>query len=466
MDIKNGTVYIEENNDYNDNDQYYLAIEETYNDQFECFDKIYDYIYLGYNFIKDEKYLIGYQILKAIAKIKLLWIIPGCDVKEWFSFNRLWSDGYLDVDSHYFYHYLIYGAIQSQRGYREIYQAFELADLYFYEFSEIITIHVNEITNKDSLIHNWINYLKDIKTDMATTLLEDACTCIDNDELLKFARKACQKHPILYQIYMQRMFKLKDIQQGLKIGYEALEAINDNLAIKAKIADLMLKYDNSSYLREIAFLAEPSVYHCLRLTDNLDKVKNTFDNNNYNQQNNCIDELKISKLTIDERYLYLFILGDHENIINQCLNNQMEDENLKKIIQKALLLLLKPGILVHQGDDYLMTALKKEMNFDKDYGSFIKYFKLFKKRFHLTYEFKADCIFYLEQEIAFEAKDKMGNNRRKDYVDIASKIVVLAQILVHENRIENMNVYLDAYKKMYNQKKKFKEKIDESSRLK
>lgn len=462
--IKSGTLFLEENNDYEDNNQFNFEIEETYYDKFECIDKINEYIYLGKSFIKNKEYGLAYQILNALARIKVLLVIPGCDFKEWISFNQLCVEGYLEVDDCYFYQQLIYSAIQSHRGFREIYQLFELTDLNFCEFSAIITLYGNEIQNKDSLIHNWINCLKNIKTDLATVLLKDICTCINNnDELLRYARNSYQNHPILYLIYLQRVFELKDYSQGIKVGYEAIEAISDNLEIKAEIADLILKYEDSNYLKEIAFLANPSSYHCLRLTDNLEEIKNKFSKISYQQQNNCIKELKKSELLESERYYYLFILGDYENIINLCFNNQTD---LKEKIVKTLLLLLKPDFPAYQGDRQLMISLQKALDFNESHVQFVKYFKAFKKRFHPPYKLRTECILWLKQEVALNAEEKVGGGKRQDYLDVASEVVVLAQILVQEKQIDNLDTYLEMFKKKYSIKRGFKKNIDESREFK
>lgn len=104
-----------------------------------------------------------------------------------------------------------------------------------------------ELPQFKDFLKKWISYLGNLTGDLAQRLLTEAMELSnDEDALLENARRYVDKHPGLYEKYIQNQIqnaglREADAERLYVIGQEALDRINPKYTVRSRIALLMLR---------------------------------------------------------------------------------------------------------------------------------------------------------------------------------------------------------------------------------
>jgi len=454
MKIEDEDIYFEAKNDY-----YYNEFMHDYEDEVEYIDsfsiipQLTKYINIAYHYLYNKDYKQAYEILSKLSEIEFFVKDEEYGDSCYYTIIDLYDNDILHIDIQEYKKTYLYILLQVNESNQNLYKAFN--DMKTVVLSDVFSFGPEAIENSDTFALQWIDFLKTIEGDMAIKLLYDGCQYLTNEQLLELARENYQIHPSLYQLCCLKAFESKDIETGRNIALEAIKVIPIHYQIRSEIANLAIQYCSDPYFYEIAFLSNPTSFHCLRLYSqdiDIQRIKKEFKAIDYSMNQYENHELKTAYLTNNNIELYLFLLGDYEKSIQ---GTQTKFLNL-------LLMLLKPEDHSYQADINLLSTIESHLYYKtQDQHDFQDYFKLFKNKYHFSLKFKNECILWLQNQVSIEAENIVGGGERHYYHYVADQIVVLAQILKKEGLIESVYSYVDMYKKEYTLKRAFKTEINE-----
>lgn len=471
--IKNENLYFSlEYEDYYDEIYHDWEEERIYIDSMSISSSLKKYIQVAYDYMYEKDYLKAYNILDTIFMLEFFILDDNYGFDDHYTFNDLIYHDILDIDIRDYYRSYIYCAMQVSADCQKIYDMFD----HYKEtllLTDILSFGPEEM-NIDMFIDQWIEFLMGITKDKAALLLIDACLYIGHiDKLLQIARQSYLIHPSLYKEVCQRYLLQNNLDEALRIAYEALSKIPPNRIIRSQIADMLLKYyPNDSYLLKEAFLSHPTAFHCIRAynqINNIQSMKEEFMQRDYSSKETISFELQSPNLIDDEKRLYEFLLGENQKVINICMDDHHAlgwSYSLKGKIIPILLMLFKPENPTYRADMNLLRDIQNKIKFQTEEDiNFVDYFYQWKKKYVISNDCKEQYIEWITKEIDIRAEAVVGEGHRKSYHKSADEIIVLGEILLSLGQINDLTLFVEKYKKKYSTKRAFKTEINERLEL-
>lgn len=257
------------------------------------------------------------------------------------------------------------------------------------QLEQILSLGSEELKGLPEFWDGWIELLLHKENDRAGEFLRQAVLYQQNeDEMIKTARRAVKKHPSLYLEVLEYLGDQNKCEQQLKVGTEALAAMDKSCRLRSKAALLTAEaalksgdkktaemcwieaFESHStpvnYLRILSNIEEPALYkeRALQLIAALPCEEKTDGcRNTWNQ------ELQINSLSENDRELLLFLLGNFNASMKECLKTKeglgWSGRFIKKGIPLFLLLLLQSGQL-QQGCREMARQAAFYLNFKRE----------------------------------------------------------------------------------------------------
>lgn len=468
-DIKNENLYLEIKYEDYYNEIYHDWDEETiYVDSDSLADKIKMYIEIADSYLYAKDYKKAFMIFDTFSSLEIYVSDDEYCGDDYFKITELARKDILNINIEDYLRSYIYCAVQLSKDFHDIFMIFENYHSSLL-LTDILSFGPEEIKDVDDFMSRWINYLVDIVSDNSSMLLIDASIYVGGiDKLLQVARQSYKNHPLLYKEVCHRYLFDNKQEEALHIAYEALSRIEINRIIRAEIADMLLEYyPNDQYLSKAAFISQPTAYHffkaCYTGVDMIN-LKDEFMKVDYSIKEDTTKKLKFAFLENKDILLYEFLMGEDKKIIDICINDSQKlgwSYSLKGKIIPILLMLFKPDHPTYKADMNILYDIQKKIDFkSKDKLSFKAYFNDWKKKYKLSH--KDIYIEWLKKEVYERAELIVGGSYRKSYHKSADHIVVLGEILLDNGEINDLNSFINEYRKKYSRKRAFQSEIIES----
>lgn len=468
-DIKNENLYLEIKYEDYYNEIYHDWDEETiYVDSDSLADKIKMYIEIADSYLYAKDYKKAFMIFDTFSSLEIYVSDDEYCGDDYFKITELARKDILNINIEDYLRSYIYCAVQLSKDFHDIFMIFENYHSSLL-LTDILSFGPEEIKDVDDFMSRWINYLVDIVSDNSSMLLIDASIYVGGiDKLLQVARQSYKNHPLLYKEVCHRYLFDNKQEEALHIAYEALSRIEINRIIRAEIADMLLEYyPNDQYLSKAAFISQPTAYHffkaCYTGVDMIN-LKDEFMKVDYSIKEDTTKKLKFAFLENKDILLYEFLMGEDKKIIDICINDSQKlgwSYSLKGKIIPILLMLFKPDHPTYKADMNILYDIQKKIDFkSKDKLSFKAYFNDWKKKYKLSH--KDIYIEWLKKEVYERAELIVGGSYRKSYHKSADQIVVLGEILLDNGEINDLNSFINEYRKKYSRKRAFQSEIIES----
>lgn len=346
--------------------------------------------------------------------------------------------------------------------------------------TDIFAFGPEEIKDANMFMQEWCAYLIQISEDRAAELLVDACIYLGSDEyLLKTAGEYAELHPFLYQAYCEKKYQLADYQACIQAAKEALDRIDGNKVIRSDISDIAVmaakKANMDSELNRFyfaAFYSNPNSWHLLRLyklkdptvlKEALERIERLPVGSQMGTENPR--EQREVLIYDDRRTICQFLLGDYDNVLRQC---KQDNEYLgwsygkKSMIILLLLIYLKKDEKQKTvAERNLLDELDERLNFDsKEDESFSEYISIWRQSYVMPKEQEEACIKWLLEEVDKRTAEIVGGGHRKSYYKAAELIVVMGEIQEERGEAGGMRRLIDHYKSMHSRKTAFKSEIE------
>lgn len=461
-------LYDEGYDDYGYSDYF----SRVFYDPRQIADTMMNYVQLAFDFLQEANYEITNYIFRHLLRLKVLGICEELDEEEDFDFFDLIDNELINnVDETELIKAYAYSIMQGNGNCKELYDLLERDNQI--QLTDVLAYGTKEIENIDDLIQNFIEYLMSIEGDRAAQLLEDACLFLGGvDKLTEVARHCFKIHPSLYKMVCSKYVELEKYNDAKNIAREACETIKEDLKIKADIADIILSFDKDDYFLEVAFLFNPNINHFFNMymnITNFQKVKDNFINHVYHdsryvENSYYKEELSIVGLTNELKDLYRFMFGEFKDVLNQYFINTNESY-LKDVFIQILLLLFKPEAPCYVADNSGTRSLEMLLNWrTTNTMTFEECFSYWKNRNKMSNDLRKHCIQQLEKEVNQLAERIVGGGDRKGYYGVASKIVILGEILYSMGKVSSVEAFCEVYRTRYNSKRAFKQDLNENLR--
>lgn len=456
-EIKDEEIYLQSyNEEYYDEVYHDWDYISHYSDVFKVLPKIEECIRICYEFILAKQYEKADLLLSDLEKMEIFYINDEIGDCGHLCLDDLNYHDLIEIDIKEFYLACLYCAMKLDKSPEIIfnyYYSYGKTDLHI---DDILSYGPEEIENSKSLIKKICEYLLCRSGNQATQFLIEGALYLGNqDELLNYARKAYQEHPLLYKRCCELALEKGNHDLCVEIAKEAIEKIPESQPIHGDIIDVAVQAQcDDPYFYEAAFLLKPTVLNCLHLysaNTNISQIKTQFLKNCY--QNITEKELKI----------YRFLLGDYKEIYQECLNDKESlgwSMSLKGTIIPLLLMLLKEDEKIYYADGHVMSDLQSRLMINSSqYDLFEEYFQKCKRKFQLDESFKEVCLQWLFHEIDQRTEVVVGGMYRKSYYKCANQIIVLGEILKNNGKINSVNEFVDNYIEIHARKRTFTKEV-------
>lgn len=232
--------------DYDFDDWYEDDDENIYSDPtgiVDCIREILDFIF---RCIDEEAYDIAYSLSVELATLEIS--LEGDRENDKISIHELydeWSER-LDYKQYVICHaYLLYLQTDRQKRAKVLYQWFLQSNYIDYGLQNVMT-YSNKNEDLQAFLPLWIDYLGYLDTRLASELIVEAFSLLNNDEIqLASAKKFVKYHPELYLQYLEihlvdSLTSTDSMQQLYEIGVQAIQQIQPIHKIRSQIAEKIL----------------------------------------------------------------------------------------------------------------------------------------------------------------------------------------------------------------------------------
>lgn len=248
--IKTGQRYLESvmsDYDYDygfDFDDWYEDDDENiYSDPTGIVDSIREIFDFIFHCMDEEAYDIAYSLSNELATLEIS--LEGDRENDKISVHELydeWSER-LDYKQYVICHaYLLYLQTDRQKRAKVLYQWFLQSDYVDYGLQNVL-MYTNHTEDLQVFLPVWIDYLGNLDTQIASELIVEAFSILNNDETqLAFAKKFVKYHPELYLQYLEThlvdsLTSTDSMQQLYEIGVQAIQQIQPIHKIRSQIAE-------------------------------------------------------------------------------------------------------------------------------------------------------------------------------------------------------------------------------------
>lgn len=348
-----------------------------------------------------------------------------------------------------------------------------------------------ELPELDDFLKVWIEYLGNMHSANAGRLIKEALELTnDQEQLLENARKYYIQHPGLYEQYIVSNMQKEDVRL-LKIGKEALDAIDSKYIVRSRIALLIsnvalaqgMQCEAEKCWLE-AFRSDTTVVNYMRLfieCADFAKVENEVKNicnkmelrvkkNRYT----CVPDGELKENQIDETmvYMLMFFGGEFQYLKEHVMNVDGSvgwSFTFMKCGLAAFLLLLLDDDSLQQGCKEMNQKIVSEIGFDKEEYQkgtrnkidddsqewFWKCFCSWKNTISISKEDKKMYLQWIEELVERRVKGIMDGNHRSYYDECAGYIAALGEVKESEGEMGGKQKLLLQYRAMYSRRSAF-----------
>lgn len=361
---------------------------------------------------------------------------------------------------------------------------------------EMVMQNGEELTDITEFLPAWTAYLGKFTTSYAQNLLKEALELTGDPEvLLGNARQLYERHPALYEQYLDFAWSTEDSEKLFAVGNEALEKIDAKYVVRSSIARKLgllaleeQKKDTAEKYWLEAFRSETTVTNYMRL------FVESSDSNVYSEQIRRIyhsmykkigisismhaqsGELKINHPDSETVYMLAFLGGEFQYVKEQAMNVTAAlgwSSTFMKCGLSAFLLLLMEGDELQSGCREMCRRVVSSVSFDKeeyqrwsgrqnDLSSeewFWECFKNWKENVEMSEAQRRDYLQWIEKLIKKRVNGIMEANRRNYYGECASYIAALGEVMEsHGQQGAKQRILLD-YKELYSRRRAFHEEL-------
>lgn len=361
---------------------------------------------------------------------------------------------------------------------------------------EMVMQNGEELTDITEFLPVWTTYLGKITTSYAQNLLKEALEFTGDPEvLLGNARQLYERHPALYEQYLDFVWSTEDSEKLLSVGNEALEKIEAKYVVRSRIAKRLSllaleeqKKDTAEKYWLESFRSETTVTNYMRL------FVESSDSTVYSEQIRRIyhsmykkigisismhaqsGELKINHPDSETVYMLAFLGGEFQYVKEQAMNVTAAlgwSSTFMKCGLSAFLLLLMEGDELQSGGRELCRRVVASVSFDKeeyqrwsgrqnDLSSeewFWECFKKWKENIEMSEAQRQDYLQWIEKLIKKRVNGIMEANRRNYYGECASYIAALGEVVESRGQQGAKQRILLDYKELYSRRRAFHEEL-------
>lgn len=372
-------------------------------------------------------------------------------------------------------------------------------DCFWVSFEDIMQIGNHELPELKEFLSLWFSYLSNQNDSRVQSLLQEALTLSDDDNLLlENARKNVEPHPELYKQLLEKGSNNFDNEKMFEIGKEALDTIPANYTIRSEIALLTADYacrmndsSASEYCWVEAFRSNTNVVNYMRirfLAKNWQQYKNQilqilhdeYDSMNQKQQEEYnyfrLNKQKENILLNTAYFVILFFEEDFDTIFKHGMNNESTSNYFSNCIEEGIILLLMflyKGEKLSNGLDFMVTVAAGTFDFTaKDYFNgtgihldkndeelFWDLFCKWKNEVDIPEETAAQWLKQIERFVSKKVSTTMEFNKRHSYGECAAYIAALGEVK-ESFGIQNAKANLmNSYKKEYSRRRAFLQEL-------
>ncbi|MCD8365383.1 MAG: hypothetical protein LUC83_06155 [Clostridiales bacterium] len=354
-----------------------------------------------------------------------------------------------------------------------------------------------ELPEFDVFLRLWISYLGNITGRRAQTLLEEALGLANDAEfLLENARIYADRHPGLYEKYLESR-KLSDSDGQIRvIGMEALQAIDPKYRVRSRVAEMILPAAErledwnlwDGCLLE-AFRSDSTVRHYM----NLRRYCHDFSSCRHELTRISADiyhhidpyryyhaygngELEENHADVLTAYMLAFLEGDFAFVLEQGMGKKEAlgwSGTFMKCGLAAFLLLLLEGDTLPVGCRAMCQIVDSSVGFsesnsladvmktvgDVDKDNFWTNFLFWKKSLNLAPEQKEAFLKRMEQMIAVRVQGIMDANRRNYYDECAAYVAAMGEARESGGERNGKQRFMQRYSTQYSRRSAFRREL-------
>lgn len=372
-------------------------------------------------------------------------------------------------------------------------------DCFWVSFEDIMQIGNHELPELKEFLSLWFSYLSSQNDSRVQSLLQEALTLSDDDNLLlENARENVEPHPELYKQLLEKGSNNFDNEKMFEIGKEALDTIPANYTIRSEIALLTADYacrmndsGASEYCWVEAFRSNTNVVNYMRirfLAKNWQQYKNqilqilhdAYDRMKQKQQEDynyfVRNKQKENILRNTDYFAILFFEEDFDSIFKHGMNDESTSNYFSNCIEEGIILLLMflyKGVELSSGLNFMVTVAARTFDFtSKDYLNgtcihldkndeelFWDLFCKWKKEVEIPEETAAQWLKQIERFVSTKVSTIMEFNKRHHYGECAAYIAALGEVkesLGIQNAKANL---MNSYKKEYSRRRAFLQEL-------
>ncbi|MGB3159747.1 MAG: hypothetical protein WBA84_00720 [Carnobacterium sp.] len=347
---------------------------------------------------------------------------------------------------------------------------------------EVFSLHLNKITDKESFIVEWMNFLAKTPGDKAGELLTEVSLYQGGiNRLCEVAYNSASLHPVLYENASTYFYGKELYLECKKIGLEAINRLAVKLVIRAKITERTIKAANKlnhndrlSELYKAAFYSKSTLVHYLRLfrcsgdallTRKASKYAQNLPDAYSIKRSTSASELNENGIRIEEKMIIRFFNHEFDAIQDLCKkrNNYLDwNSDLKGRIIPLFLLMLDNTKKVSKAKQRIIQSLTTDLRISSvDKERFIEDCFRWKKTVQFTAEQAEIYLLWLDYELAKRADAIVGGGHRKIYHKVAELIVFLGEVWESNGDIHKKKTVVEKYKESYSRKRAFKNELDQ-----
>lgn len=448
-----------------------------------------------YQCIDCEEYVYAYNVVEILIGLKIdvcgeaqdyLYETPSIDELNYYNLSDL-DYKELVIDGLY----VSYLTHDLQDRAEALYRIFEKSGQQDITL-EMLMQNREELLDIDEFLPVWIRYLVNLITANAQKLLKEALKLTNDSEIiLENARKYCDLHPALYELYLESNLEIMNSKILYIVGKEALDAIDIKYIVRSRIAKIMsilaLKQGEKEEAEKCwleVFRSDIKIVNFLRLmkectdysmySDEVQKVCHKMYSRIGSRSHIIAPDGELKENIPDETTVYLlaFFCGEFQYVRERAMNVTeslgWSSTFMKCGLAAFLLLLLEQDDLSQACKEMcnkvvMWTGFNREEYedcLDRNISDgnqewFWKCFNIWKKMIVLSDDDKQQYMVWVEKLIEKRVKGIMERNYRNYYNECAGYVAALGE--VRESRGEpgaKQKVLLE-YKSLYSRRNAF-----------